>query len=277
MIQIDAHQHFWQFDPVRDAWIDESMQVIRRDFLPEDLGPILAANQVDACIAVQADQSETETNFLLDLAAKHPFIKGVVGWLDLRADNIEERLAFFCENPALKGLRHIAQAEPVDFLLRPDFQNGIKQLASFGLTYDLLVFQHQLPAAIELVRQFPEQAFVLDHLAKPPYSEGMNAQWKQHIKALASFPNVWCKLSGMVTETRDFQWKLADFDPFLEELLEAFGPQKLMYGSDWPVCLLAADYQQQMGIVKHFISSLSENEQTQIMGLNAIDFYRIEL
>ncbi|GAB5554388.1 MAG: amidohydrolase family protein [Saprospiraceae bacterium] len=276
MIQIDSHQHFWQFDPVRDAWIDESMEVLRRDFLPEDLAPILKKHQLAGCIAVQADQSEAETNFLLDLAAKHSFIKGVVGWLDLRADNIEERLALFCENSDLKGLRHIAQAEPVDFLLRPDFQNGIKYLAPFGLSYDLLVFQHQLPAAIELVRQFPEQAFVLDHLAKPPYSEGMNTLWKQQIQTLASFPNVWCKISGMVTETKGFEWTKNDFLPFLEELLETFGPKRLMYGSDWPVCLLAADYQQQMEIVKTFISALSENEQAQIMGLNAIDFYRLQ-
>lgn len=276
MIQIDAHQHFWKFDPVRDAWIDESMQVLRRDFLPEDLAPILKDHQVAGCIAVQADQSETETHFLLDLAAKHPIIKGVVGWLDLRAENIAERLAHFTEDSNLKGLRHIAQAEPVDFLLRPDFQNGIKHLAPFGLSYDLLVFQHQLPAAIELVRQFPKQAFVLDHLAKPPYSKGMNDQWKQQVNALASFPNVWCKISGMVTETKGFQWTETDFLPFLEELITAFGSKKLMYGSDWPVCLLAADYKQQMGIVKRFIQSLSENEQAQIMGLNAIDFYRID-
>ncbi|MEM6380014.1 MAG: amidohydrolase family protein, partial [Bacteroidota bacterium] len=219
MIQIDAHQHFWKFDPVRDAWIDETMQVIRKDFLPEDLGPILQANQVDACVAVQADQSETETNFLLALADQYDFVAGVVGWLDLSAENLEERLAYFTRNPNLKGLRHIAQAEPDDFFLRPDIQRGIGQLAKFGLSYDLLVFQHQLPAAIELVRQFPEQAFVLDHLAKPPYSKGMNKAWKQHIQTLADFPNVYCKLSGMVTETDGFEWTEADFSPFLEEAI----------------------------------------------------------
>lgn len=275
MIQIDAHQHFWKFDPVRDAWIDESMQVLRRDFLPEDLEPILQANQVQACVAVQADQSETETQFLLDLANQYSFIKGVVAWLDLRAANLNERLAYFTQDPNLKGLRHIAQAEPADFFLRSDVQKGIQQLADFGLTYDLLVFQHQLPAAIELVAKFPKQKFVLDHLAKPAYSAGRNQQWKQQINQLASFPNVYCKISGMVTETKDFQWTPADFLPFLEELLEAFGPQRLMYGSDWPVCLLAADYAAQMGIVKDFIQTLSENEQTQIMGRNAIAFYQI--
>lgn len=277
MIQIDAHQHFWKFDPVRDAWIDESMQVLRRDFLPEDLAPILQANQMEACIAVQADQSETETQFLLDLASRHSFIKGVVGWLDLRADNLGDRLAYFAENPDLKGLRHIAQAEPNDFFQRSAVQNGIGQLAAFDLCYDLLVFQDQLPAAIELVKQFPNQKFVLDHMAKPAYSAGMNEEWKLQIHQLADFSNVWCKISGMVTETKDFQWTPADFSPFLEELLEAFGPQRLMYGSDWPVCLLAADYAAQLSIVKDFIQSLSENEQTQIMGQNASDFYKLSL
>lgn len=277
MITIDAHQHFWNYDPVRDAWIDETMSVIRRDFLPDDLKPILGKNKVDACIAVQADQSEEETIFLLDLAAKNNFIKGVVGWLDLRAENIEARLEYYKQNKLLKGLRHIAQGEADDFLLRADVQKGISHLAAFDLTYDLLVFQHQLPAAIELVRRFPNQLFVLDHLAKPQYSEGMDANWIKHIKALAQLPNVFCKLSGMVTETKNYRWEKDLFSPYLKLLFEAFGVDRLMYGSDWPVCLLAASYMEQLDILKSFISNLSEAEQAQILGGNAVNFYQLNL
>lgn len=207
MKTIDAHQHFWIFDPIRDAWIDESMEVIRRDFLPADLEPILKENGIDGSVVVQADQSEYETNFLLDLAAENSFIKGVVGWVDLQAENIVERLTHFSLNPWFKGVRHIAQGEADDFLMRANVQRGISCLSKFNLTYDILVFQHQLPAAIDLVRQFPEQHFVLDHMAKPKFSKGLNLEWKTNIQTLAKHPNVFCKLSGMVTETDNFQWE----------------------------------------------------------------------
>ena len=185
MIKIDAHQHFWVFDPVRDAWIDDTMKVIQRDFLPQDLAPLLVENNIDGCIAVQADQSEKETEFLLDLAANHSIVKGVVGWVDLVAENVSDRLAHFAKDPLFKGVRHIAQGEVDDFLLRPNVQNGISKLAEFGLTYDILVFQHQLPAAIALVKQFPNQRFVLDHLAKPQIFKGLDLEWKKNIRALA--------------------------------------------------------------------------------------------
>lgn len=275
MKRIDAHQHFWQFDPVRDAWIDDSMQVIRRDFLPEDLQPILASNSIDGCIAVQADQSETETAFLLNLAAENTCIKGVVGWVDLLANNLTERLAYFSKNPLFKGIRHIAQGEADDFLMRKDVQQGIGQLEQFGLTYDILVYAHQLPAAIDLVHQFPNQAFVLDHIAKPKISEGLNEEWKANIKKLATFPNVHCKLSGMVTETTGFQWKYSHFRPFMEVILAEFGINRVLYGSDWPVCLLAAKYEEQLAIVQEYITTFSVYEQAKIMGGNAIDFYNL--
>ena len=275
MKTIDAHQHFWIFDPIRDAWIDESMEVIRRDFLPADLEPILKENGIDGSVVVQADQSEYETNFLLDLAAENSFIKGVVGWVDLQAENIVERLTHFSLNPWFKGVRHIAQGEADDFLMRANVQRGISCLSKFNLTYDILVFQHQLPAAIDLVRQFPEQHFVLDHMAKPKFSKGLNLEWKTNIQTLAKHPNVFCKLSGMVTETDNFQWEKELFSPFIEEILNAFGSDRVMYGSDWPVCLLAADYKQQLDILQGYISSLSESEQVKIMGQNAIDFYHL--
>lgn len=275
MIKIDSHQHFWQFDPVRDAWIDDSMQVIRRNFMPGDLQPLLAQNGIDGCVAIQADQSEKETEFLLDLAAKSDFIKGVVGWVDLLATNLSERLAYFAKNPFFKGVRHIAQGEADDFLQRPDVMIGIGQLEQFNLTYDLLVYTHQLPAAIELVRHFPNQAFVLDHIAKPKISEGLNADWKNYIQQLAAFRNVNCKVSGMITETNNFQWKKVDFTPFLDTILEAFGADRIMYGSDWPVCLLAAQYEEQLAIVQDYFATLPIAEQTKIMGGNTIEFYNL--
>lgn len=275
MIRIDAHQHFWQFDPVRDAWIDDTMKVIQRDFLPEDLQPVLEANKVNGCVAVQADQSETETEFLLQLAADNAFIKGVVGWVDLLADNLADRLAYYAANPLFKGVRHIAQAEAADYFLRKDVQKGIGQLHQFDLTFDILVFENQLPAAIELVRQFSNQKFVLDHIAKPRISEGINEEWKANIKQLASFKNVSCKLSGMVTETAGFHWQKQEFTPFLDWVVSNFGVGRVLYGSDWPVCLVAAKYQEQLAIVEDYFAGFSAGEQARIMGGNAIEFYNL--
>ena len=273
---IDAHQHFWNFDPIRDAWITEDMGVIRKDFLPADLAPVLQANGITGCVAVQADQSEAETDFLLQLAAENPFVKGVVGWVDLKAANIQERLAHFMQFPLLKGFRHIVQGEPDrNFLLREDFGRGIKELATFGFTYDILIYPHQLPAAVEFVKKFPDQPMVLDHLAKPDFETGELKGWEQQIRALGKQQNVYCKLSGMVTEADMQYWKKEDFTPFLDVALEAFGPQRLMFGSDWPVCLLAADYAQVKDIVTDYISRLSAAEQAQIMGGNAIEFYKL--
>ena len=275
-MKIDAHQHFWQFDPVRDAWIDDTMSVIRKDFLPKDLQPLLSENNIDGCVAVQADQSETETEFLLALAAKNDFIKGVVGWVDLRKENVEERLAHYAKNPLFKGVRHIAQGEADDFLLRKDVQRGIGFLGQFGLTYDILVFARQLPAAIELVKAFPKQKFVLDHLAKPQISKGLDREWQTNVAALAEYPNVFCKLSGMVTETDDFKWKKSDFTPYLDVIFKSFGTDRVMYGSDWPVCLLAADYAAQLNILQEYIANFSESEQSKIMGRNATSFYNLK-
>ena len=277
MIKIDAHQHFWQFDPVRDAWIDETMSVIQRDFMPRDLQPLLTESGLDGCVAVQADQSEAETEFLLELAAKNGVIKGVVGWVDLTQENIEERLAYFAQNELFRGVRHIAQGEADDFLLRSDVQRGISFLRKYDLTYDILVFARQLPAAIELVKAFPQQKFVLDHLAKPQITKGIDKEWQRNIEALGKCPNVFCKLSGMVTETEDFKWKKSDFTPFLDVIFNSFGTDRVMYGSDWPVCLLAADYSTQLNILQEYISDYSVSEQSKIMGANAAKFYNLKV
>ena len=251
---IDSHQHFWKYHPDSHSWIDESMKAIAKDFSPSDLKPILDENQVDGCIAVQVDHLEKDTEFLLECAQSNPFIKGVVGWVDLQASNVNDRLAYFSKNNLFKGVRHIVQAEPVDFMLGHAFQNGISQLAQYGLTYDILIYPHQLKNAIKLVEKFPNQSFVLDHIAKPKISDGVSENWKSNIEKLASHKNVYCKLSGMVTETNNFRWKINDFTPFIDTIVNAFGIDRVMFGSDWPVCLTAANYNEVLNIItKYFL------------------------
>lgn len=271
-MKIDAHQHFWQYNPERDTWIDDTMQVIRRDFMPSDLRPVLEKNGVDGCVAVQADQSENETEFLLKCAAENSFVKAVVGWVDLRSENVSESLARFSANPLLKGIRHIVQGEPDDFMLREDFRKGIGALEPFGLTYDILVYARQLPAAVDLARKFPGQPFVLDHIAKPEISKGPDPEWTKNILQLAESENVYCKLSGMVTETDNFNWRQEDFTPFLDIVTEAFGTDRIMFGSDWPVCLLSCSYEEVLKIVRDYFS---DDELSKVMGRNAMNFYGI--
>ncbi|GIZ09729.1 amidohydrolase [Flavobacterium sp. UMI-01] len=272
---IDSHQHFWKYDPIRDSWIDDSMTVIRKDFLPQDLKPILEVSSVSGCIAVQADQSEEETHFLLQCAENHSFIKGVVGWVDLCAGNVEGRLEYFAKNKLFKGVRHIVQAENEEFVLREDFQNGISKLAQFNLVYDILVFPKHLKNVIQLVQKFPNQRFVLDHIAKPQMSAELDSEWVKQIQLLASFPNVSCKLSGLVTETENFEWKTSLFSPFLDIIVAAFGTDRLLFGSDWPVCLLAATYQEVLGIIEDYFVSFSDEEKQNIMANNAIKVYNL--
>lgn len=274
--RIDAHQHFWKFDPVRDSWIDGSMQKIQKDFLPEDLLPLLTKNKFSGCVAVQASQSIEETNFLLNLATKNDFIKGVVGWIDLLDDNIAERLAAFSSQKKLKGFRHVVQGEPDDFMLRNDFRKGISELKPFGYTYDILVFHRQLPAAIDLVNRFPDQAFVLDHIAKPDIKSGAIQSWKENIKELAKAENVICKISGMVTEANWHSWTMDDLKPYLDVIFENFSKKNLMFGSDWPVCNLAANYNLVVKTLEEYISQLPTQEQELIWHGNANTFYKLD-
>ncbi|TXD46781.1 amidohydrolase family protein [Polaribacter sp. IC073] len=275
-MKIDAHQHFWQFNPQRDAWINEEMAVLKRDFLPEDLQPILKTNNIDGCIAVQADQSEKETEFLLGLAKDNSFIKGVVGWLDLCSDTIDERLAYYSKYEKLKGLRHIVQAEPAGFMLRKDFQRGIKALEKYNLTYDILVHYNQLEEVVEFVREFPNQKFVLDHIGKPSIKVGEIDTWKIQIEALATFPNVYCKASGLVTETSFNNWSYTDFVPYLEVVFNSFGVDRVLFGSDWPVCLLSGNYEKVLAIIERYILKFSVTEKELIMGKNAVAFYNLK-
>lgn len=274
-MRIDSHQHFWSYNPQRESWITDDMREIRRDFFPEDLEPLLLRNRFDGCIAVEANDSEEETEFLLNLGAKIPFIKGVVGWVDLTADNCEERMAYFSESPLFKGIRHTLQKEKPDFMLNSAFRKGISLLKEFNLSYDLLVLEHQLPEAIELVKAFPAQRFVLDHMGKPQISRGLSNQWTNNIQELGRCKNVFCKVSGFLTETENFQWDSNDFSPFLKTVADAFGEDRLMFGSDWPVCLSAGNYGDTTSIVESFYKSKSEIDLEKLMGKNAVTFYRI--
>lgn len=275
-MKIDSHQHFWNYHPAKDAWITDEMKVIQQDFLPADLAPLLRKNNIDGCIAIQADQSEEETHFLLQLAEENDFIKAVVGWVDLRGANLEARLEYFSQFKKLKGFRHIVQGEPQDdFLLREDFCNGIAKLEKYNFTYDLLISPKHLPYAVEFVSRFPKQKFVIDHLAKPNFKQADFADWEKGIKELATFSNVMCKVSGMVTEADWNNWKKADFTYCLDVVTEAFGMDRLLFGSDWPVCLLAGSYEQTGEIVTDYFSKFLKKEQDKIWGANAVKFYHL--
>ncbi|GGG91823.1 amidohydrolase [Parapedobacter pyrenivorans] len=276
MKRIDAHQHFWTYQPVKDAWITDDMAFIQRDFLPNDLKPVLEAAGVSGCVAVQADQSEAESVFLLELAAQHSFIEGVVGWVDLQAADVADRLAHFSGYPKLKGVRHIVQGEEDPrFLLRPAFLRGIEALAKHGYTYDILVKPHQLDATLELIRAFPDQPFVIDHLAKPYIKAGVRQPWAEQLAAIANHGHVYCKLSGMVTEADWNGWEVGDFQYYIQHMLDVFGPRRVMFGSDWPVCLVAADYTQVIGVANRAIAHLARDEQELIWHKNAADFYKL--
>jgi L-fuconolactonase len=265
-MRIDAHQHFWKYDSIRGAWITGEMRAIRRDFLPGDLQGLLEANGIDGCIAVQADQSNDETRFLLDLADRHAFIKGVVGWVDLKSPQLNATLDPLANNSRLVGVRHVAQAEDDGFLASEAMIRGIGCLARVGLTYDILIYARQLPAAITLTSRVPEQTFVLDHLAKPLIKEGALEPWATDLRELARRPNVFCKISGLVTEADWINWRPEHFRPYLDVALEAFGPDRVMFGSDWPVCLLAASYDRVLGVVADYAAALSAPEREALFG-----------
>jgi L-fuconolactonase len=273
---IDSHQHFWKYNPQNHGWITDDMSAIRRDFLPGDLKRIYDQNRIDGCVAVQVDQTEEENEFLLGLTEMHSFVRGIVGWVDFRAANIGERLTFYSAIPMIKGFRHIVQAEAdPKFLLGVFFCRGIAELQQHKFTYDILVYANQLDQVADFVKKFPNQPFIIDHLAKPSIRDGSIKGWAIQMKSIAQHPNVYCKLSGMVTEADWNKWTYADLEPYMQTVLEAFGPQRLVYGSDWPVCLVASSYERQLAATKQFISRLSPSEQSAIMGENAVRFYHL--
>ncbi len=277
-MRIDAHQHFWRYTPEEYPWINDEMEALKKDYLPEDLHPCVQSADFDGTIAVQARQSLAETDWLLQLAEQHDFIKGVVGWVDLRSPDIHDQLERYAQHPKLKGVRHVVHDEPDDnFMLLPEFQRGIAQLNKFDQTYDLLLFPRHLPVAVKLVEKFPEQPFVVDHIAKPAIKDNIFSPWQEDIHALAHHDNVLCKLSGMVTETRWKQWKADDFTPYLDIVLDAFGPERIMLGSDWPVCTLSGNYQAVMQIVLDYIQQFSFGTQMNILGGNCARFYGVDI
>lgn len=274
---IDAHQHFWIFDEERDAWITPEMGVIRRNFLPEDLWPVLRANKVDGCVAVQASQNDAETEFLLHLAEANDFVRGVVGWVDLKAVNLYDQLERYSQYEKLKGFRHVAQGQPEGFLLQPEFIKGVGTLVAFDFTYDILIYQNQLKEAFNFAVKLPNVHFVLDHIAKPLIKAQELQPWADDIHRLAELPNVHCKVSGMVTEANWQHWEKADFRPYLDVVFEAFGTERIMYGSDWPVCLVAGEYEGAKGILTDYLSMFSDDEVRDVMGNNARRFYNLDI
>ena len=273
---IDSHQHFWKYEPVKHSWIDDDMSVIRRDFLPSDLAKVYQENSIDGCVAVQADQTLEETDFLIDLASINNFIKGIVGWVDLRAENIENVLEKYSTDKIVKGFRHVVQGEADhNFLLRPNFSRGISLLEKHNFTYDILVFPHQLGSVLEFVKKFPHQKFVIDHIAKPYIKDGYFEGWATMMTAIGKHENVSCKMSGMVTEADFNTWTPEQIHPYMDTVLEAFGSKRILFGSDWPVCLVAGNYSKIKKLTTDFISQLSKIEQNSIMGNNAIEFYNL--
>jgi len=273
---IDAHQHFWLFDKDRHAWINDDMHVIQKDFMPNDLQPVLQQNNIDGCVLVQVDQTEEENAFQLNNAAQFDFIKAVVGWVDLQSADVEERLQYYQQFKKMKGFRHILQGEQDRALmLKPAFKHGISLLNKYNYTYDILIFPDQLKYAYELVKAFPGQRFVIDHIAKPYIKDSKINEWKNDLYFFKDCANVYAKISGMVTEANWQQWKKEDFFPYLDAVMETFGTGRIMFGSDWPVCLVAASYESMLSIVKEYFSSFSNDEQSGFFGENAIRFYNL--
>jgi L-fuconolactonase len=276
-MRIDAHQHFWQYDPDRHRWINDEMSAIRRDFFPGDLATILKTLQIDGTIAVQADETVVETTFLLDLAAKNDFIKAVVGWTDLHSLELEKTLYNFKGIEKLAGFRCVMQGAPDEKYLRNVlFANNLKKLAEHGYTYDLLVYHNQLPALISMTEKLPDNQLILDHIGKPDIRNNQFQTWKEQIKILAKHPGIYCKLSGMVTEADYSKWTYDDLLPYLETSAEYFGIDRICFGSDWPVCLVAGSYNKVYEVIEKFVHQLSKSDQEKIFGLNTLQFYKIK-
>jgi L-fuconolactonase len=276
-MKIDAHHHFWKYDPVRYSWMNDRMEILKQDYQPSELLIEIEKTGIDGVVSVQADQSMLETDELLEHAAKHDFIRGVVGWFPLADPSVEEVLAKYSINPLLKGVRHVVQDEPDDrFILGEAFNEGIRKLEKFDLVYDILIYERQLGPSIEFVDLHPNLSFVLDHVAKPRIGDGLMEPWKEQMFEMARRENVTCKLSGMATEANWTEWTFEELRPYMEVALDAFGPNRLMFGSDWPVARLAVDYEPWVDLCREFVSGLSVEEREAIEGGNAIRTYRLD-
>lgn len=272
--RIDSHHHLWHYNPQQYSWIDDAMKVIRRDFLAADIEREIGAAGIDGVVTVQARQDIPETEWLLEEARQFKFIRGVVGWVPMMQPDVADVLARLVANPKLKAVRHVVQGEPdPEFILRPDFNQGIRTLKQFGLVYDILIYERQLKPTIHFVDLHPDQVFVLDHIAKPQIKDHLVSPWRENIQDLARRENVYCKISGMVTEADYERWTEADLDPYFDFVLSAFGPHRLMFGSDWPVCLVATNYANWFRLVSAKIAGLSDHERDRILGETAIEAY----
>ena len=275
-MNIDSHQHFWKFNTAEYGWINEEMRVLRGDFLPWDFEDELRSIGFDGSIAVQARQSTEETRWLLELADQNAFIKGIVGWVDLRSRGVAQQLAAFSRNKKFVGVRHVVQDEPDgDFMLRSEFTNGLRCVQEHDLAYDILIYPRQLPAAIKLAARFPEMRFVLDHMAKPMIKKKILSPWKEEIVELSTFPNVFCKVSGMVTEADWQHWRYDDFIPYLDTVFEMFGVERILIGSDWPVCTLTGSYQKVMSVALEYLKKYPSEARRAILGGNAVRAYSL--
>lgn len=275
MPAIDAHVHFWKYDKKRYEWIDKTMKILQQDYLPEHFALTMKRNEISGVVAVQAEQSELETHFLVELAKTHPVIRGVVGWVDLQADNVEARLEYFSQYHIIKGYRHIVQGEPIDFLGRENFRRGVSALKPYNYTYDILIYHHQLKPALEFAAAFPDMKLVIDHCAKPDIRHKNIEEWKKLMQEMAKMPHVYCKLSGLLTEANWKQWSAADFYPYLDVVFEAFGTDRLLFGSDWPVMLLSGIYVQWKSLLEKYMENFSYEEKEKVFGGNAIQFYNL--
>jgi L-fuconolactonase len=279
MLIVDSHNHFWRYNPKEYDWITNNMQVLKRDFFPEQLKVEFDKTGVSYTVAVQARQTVEENDFLLDLADNSSgIVKGVVGWVNLQDPEVERDIERYAANKIFVGVRHIVQGEKDEkFMLREEFLNGVYLLKKYGLTYDILIHQQQLPLAVRFCEKFPDHKLVLDHIAKPLINQGDLEPWKSFIKEIARHPHLYCKVSGLVTEADWKNWKEDDFKPYLEVIFEEFGADRIMFGSDWPVCLLAGSYGKVQNLLQIYISQLSMVEQEKIMGLNTKYFYNLAI
>lgn len=277
-MRIDAHQHFWNYHPQTHSWIDEHMQVIRKNFLPSDLEPLIQSSGIDATVAVQADESDAETEMLLRLADQYPFIAGVVGWINLKQVDVETNLAKWMPEKHLKGFRSIMQGTSNEaYLTNSLFINNVKKLSQFNFTYDLLVYHDQLPALIHFTEQLPDNKLILDHLGKPAIAKKEFKAWREQIKELSKHPKLYCKISGMITEADHLNWSTNDLLPYMETVAEFFGTNRICFGSDWPVCLLAGSYQRVIDAVEQFATQLTKEEQNKLFGQNTKEFYNLSI
>ena len=274
-MHIDSHQHFWNYETGKRSWLTDDMKLLQKDFLPEAIQPTLQQHKIEGCIAVQSQNAESENDFLLQLADANDFIKGIVAWTDLQASNLEQKLVAYSRNHLIKGFRHIPQAEEIAVILSPAFRNGLEMLSKNGFTYDILADTEQLRYAYQLATQLPNQKFVIDHMGKPPIGWDKTADWKRNISQFGPLQNVYCKVPGISHEANGENISSETVNPFLDIITAVFGTSRLMYGSNWPVCLLKTDYETTWNLTESYFQSFSDSEKKAVFGGNAKQFYNL--